>query len=218
VVRLAVVVAITLVCLSAAPGAAVAAGWKTERATLIARIVWHDPCVDRMQIQWGAVPPGADGASAWAWTDRCIVVLNDQQPQAWEPFCSLVLHEAGHLAGMGHTDHGIMEPFSVFVHDVSIVNGRRAEFWDGTDPRCRGQGIPYLQAHRKLTTEIQPPTWMTECNPPDGHSTWDCWLYQDGSKCDGGISRDGEVFYYPSTCHQVYWNPARLGKLRRVRR
>lgn len=124
------------------------AGWRVDRATQIARVVWHNPCVDRMTIQWGPRPAGAEDASAWTWgAPECVIWFDQSQPLEWEPFCTLVLHEAGHLAGMGHTDHGIMSPDAVFERETSTVNGRTATTWAGTDQRCKDRGLRYLHAH-----------------------------------------------------------------------
>lgn len=131
------------VVLLAAPATA-SAGWRVDRATEIARVVWHNPCVDRMQIRWGQVPADAEGGMAWTWVDDCVIWFDESQPLEWEPFCTLVLHEAGHLAGMGHTDHGIMSPFAVFEHETSTVNGRTVTRWEGTDARCQARGLRYL--------------------------------------------------------------------------
>lgn len=125
--------------LSATPAAH--AGWRTDRATAIARIVYHHPCVDRMQIRGGIAPAGSEDASAWTWVDDCVVWLDRTEPLAWEPFCTTVLHEAGHLAGMGHSDRpgSVMSAFLTFGHRAG------SEHWTGTDPRCRDRGRPYLE-------------------------------------------------------------------------
>jgi hypothetical protein len=138
---IAAVVALALL-LAAAPAAH--AGWRSDRATAIARIVWHHPNVDRLQIRWGTPPADVSDAQGWTSGESTGEIwLNATRPLAWEPFCTIVLHEAGHLAGMGHTNRGVMHP-QRFVH---LSDDEGHERWDGTDPRCRARGRPYLAAH-----------------------------------------------------------------------
>ena len=147
--RRTIVSLIVLLSVVAFPSAA-DAGWRVERATTIARIVWHNPNVDRMQIRWGVPPVDTEDASAWTWVDDGIVWLDSRQQLAWEPFCTLVLHEAGHLAGAPHSAKGIMSPDAVFVEDTTRIHGRTTTVWSGTDPRCRDRGRPFLEAHNSL--------------------------------------------------------------------
>lgn len=123
------------------------AGWRIDRATQISKIVWHHPNVDRMTIRWGIPPAGSEDASAWTYVTDGVVWLDSRYPQEWEPFCSLVLHEAGHLAGAPHSDKGIMTPVTVVVSMTQRLHGRDRTTWYGTDPRCRDDGLPFLRAH-----------------------------------------------------------------------
>jgi hypothetical protein len=133
----------TLAALPLLAPATAHAGWRIDRATEIARIVWHHPVVDRMTIRWALLPPGS---SVSAWADKGDVWFPADRPLEWEPFCSLVLHETGHLAGAQHSDRGVMAPEAVFEKESGTVNGHRAKpRWTGTDPRCRDRGRPYLE-------------------------------------------------------------------------
>jgi hypothetical protein len=121
------------------------AGWKMDRATAIARVVWHHPCVDRMTIRWGITRQL--NAAAYAARETCAAVLNVEDRVPWPVFCTNVLHEAGHLAGMDHTRRGVMQAETVFVQ-----SGHR---WLGSDPRCARRGRPYLERHGLLATSPQ---------------------------------------------------------------
>lgn len=125
------------------------AGWKLDRATKIAELVWDDPCVDQMTIKWGDTSDPQDTglnnlfkarAAGMALRDTCTVVLDGQERQPWPVFCTVVLHEAGHLAGRGHSRHGIMRAERTFV-------GHEGGGWDGADRRCRDRGRAFLDRH-----------------------------------------------------------------------
>lgn len=143
--------ALVVALVSAAPAQA---GWRVSRASAIARVVWKSAAVDAMQIRWGTPPSAAEGGVVAGWTDTAtpgIVWLNAQLPLEWEPFCTVVLHEAGHLAGREHSDHGIMRPVQSFDRTTGTVHGRRVgASWSGTDNRCRDRGRPFLKAHKLL--------------------------------------------------------------------
>jgi F420-dependent methylenetetrahydromethanopterin dehydrogenase len=103
------------------------AGWRIDRAQAIAEIVWQQPCAGAVVLRWEAI----DAARvAQADVAGCIVTFQNDEPTTWLAFCSNMLHEYGHLAGMGHAREGIMQA------DDSAL-----------DPRCRKRGRPYLERH-----------------------------------------------------------------------
>lgn len=104
------------------------AGWKLHRAEAIAKIVWHNPCVDRMQVEWAPLY-NAD-AAAEAYTDTCVVRIRPGL-ESWNDLCYAMIHEAGHLAGQPHSD----DPNSVMYPT------------QGTNWRCRDRGRPYLEQY-----------------------------------------------------------------------
>jgi hypothetical protein len=111
------------VCLSAALAPSAQAGWRIDRATAIAEIVWGDPCSERVTLAWAPIANTAQALD-------CTVTFQSTGRRTWLEFCSDVLHEYGHLAGAKHTDHGIMQPGDAYE-----------------DPRCRKRGRPYLERH-----------------------------------------------------------------------
>lgn len=146
---------LALVALLLALPSAAHADWRVDRAAQIARIVWHHPCVDRMRITWApfddrageAVQTGSLTADGDCELADPVVTLNSLDPSLrdWEPFCDTVLHEAGHLAGRGHSDNpdSIMFPVRVAVH----MQGNGRDRWEGVDRRCLHGGRPFLRAH-----------------------------------------------------------------------
>lgn len=148
------------------PARAQAEGWRTTRATEIARIVWHNPCVDRMRIERepvsAAIARGeldAWDTLAWADEEDCVAIVSSDHALSWPAFCSRVLHEAGHLAQYRdpantadpyHSDN----PRSVMYSSQPGAFGR---IWQhghwveaGGDPRCADRGRPYLERHGVL--------------------------------------------------------------------
>jgi hypothetical protein len=145
------------------------AGWKTERALETAYIVWGEQlqrvCPADIVIAYDD-PRAAYSAeylrmktnAAWARPGVCRVSLNRDartaETDAYEPFCSVVLHETGHIIGLDHSERGIMRPAPFFARSTGW-EGRRGERrrfddWTGTDRRCRERGRPYLERHGRL--------------------------------------------------------------------
>lgn len=118
------------------------AGWKIDRATKIAQVVWHNPCVDQMRITWVSTATLSNDAHAAAFD--CTVRLSAATPLTWDQFCMLVLHEAGHLAryrdptNTADPEHS-SDPESI-MHSP-ILPG---------EPRCRRNGRPFLERHGLL--------------------------------------------------------------------
>ena len=138
--------------------ASTANGWEIERARAIAETVWK-VCPGTLSIQ--AVTLSADAASyyreasGWATEGVCTVDINmdHQAMREWEPFCSTVLHEVGHVARFRdptnqadpyHSSNpdSVMAASPLYAH----IGGR----WYGTDPRCRRRGRPFLVRHGLL--------------------------------------------------------------------
>jgi hypothetical protein len=75
--------------LAAAPAHA---GWRIDRATAIANVVWHDPCSGQVALIWK--PTDQDAADV----EHCAVWLDSREPLEWPEFCTIIIHEYGHLA------------------------------------------------------------------------------------------------------------------------
>jgi hypothetical protein len=130
------------------------AGWKLRRAQAIAAAIWENPCAGNVRIGWKPLPVGQ---TANSFNDpACIVVFSTGEPIEWEPFCTAMIHEYGHLAGFrdpqnpsdpyhSHNPHSVMSASRFFSHTrMTGPDGRTRDEWDGTDRRCRDRGRPYL--------------------------------------------------------------------------
>jgi hypothetical protein len=120
------------------PAPAGVAAWWPDRARDIANTVWKAPCGGGRSPEFRWTDEAFDDNWAYvadfdeAHPDRCSEGVTFIRQFAngvdldWETFCSLAIHEFGHLAGARHTDHGVMQ---------AEVPG---------DRRCRDRGRPYL--------------------------------------------------------------------------
>lgn len=132
------------------------AGWRKDRALQISRVVWHSPCVDRAQvvvIDQKILDEGADliyGAHVMARADRenCRILVGQVYKPSrtpWRIWCSIVIHESGHLAGYHNylnsndPDHSL-DPGSIMYESI-----------DSEDDRCESRGRPYLEKHGVLS-------------------------------------------------------------------
>jgi hypothetical protein len=123
--------------------------WKIDRATAIAEIVWNNPCPDGAPVHWQNVRDVYPAATitafsaprSWAREGICEVgfdsAFEEKWGFGWTEFCSRMIHEYGHIAGVGHSDS-----------NKSVM---RKSYNDGTpDRRCRKRGRPYLERHGLL--------------------------------------------------------------------
>lgn len=135
---------IALLLLVALPSTA-SAGWKRDRAVAIANIVWHSPCDGNVELLWAPI----DGVHAGMISRRCAADANGvrwaqitlatefaygSSPENFPSFCTAVLHEYGHAAGVEHNDN-----------PESIMNAQPK-----IDDRCADRGRPFLEAHGAL--------------------------------------------------------------------
>lgn len=134
--RLALALALLLVVAEPARADAPVA-WQ-HRALAIAQVVWHPDCG---QLHLRFAQPPADVASmdpeGWASSGDCGLALNvSHHWHYFPPFCHAVLHEAGHAAGVGHSDNprSVMYPRMVLDHGHAV--GSRRMVWPGLDRRC----------------------------------------------------------------------------------
>jgi hypothetical protein len=100
----------------AVPAAAQTApdGWVATARQLADRHWGLDPCGGDVTITWGKLPPQQNAVSTWlnphedygdpANNTQCSVTFNTKQDWDWPKFCTIAIHEFGHLAGNPHSD------------------------------------------------------------------------------------------------------------------
>jgi hypothetical protein len=89
----------------------------------IAREHWGvDPCGGQVQVTWTVEAPRINARSYWsnptsaygapALNTACRIEFNAAAPYDWDMFCTVVVHEYGHLAGHQHAPDGpdVMSP------------------------------------------------------------------------------------------------------------
>ena len=92
----------------------------------MAGIVWHQPCAGTIELHWESL--GAAAAAQHRGSTWCSIYVNTDEPMGWAEFCTLMIHEYGHVAGKNHRE------------DVrSVMNAAPAD-----DPRCAKRGV-YLE-------------------------------------------------------------------------
>lgn len=127
------------------------AGWRINRSVAIAQVVWHPTC-GQLRLAYSEPVDGAESAGAWAWKGNCAIGVPVGTHYEFEELCTLVLHEAGHVAGMEHSANprSVMYPVRIFTEGRMEAHGRITKVWGGVDRRCLDRGRPYLEAHGLL--------------------------------------------------------------------
>lgn len=150
-IRTTAALAATLVAL--ATPATASAGWRIDRSLLIAQTVWHPTCG---QLQLGYGDPVREGAGeavgGWAWAGDCLIRIPNGSHYEFEELCTIVLHEAGHVAGVGHSHNprSVMYPDPLVQKTTARIGRRTVVRWTGVDHRCQRRGRAFLERHGLL--------------------------------------------------------------------
>jgi hypothetical protein len=82
-----------------------------------------NPCGGVVQLRWVSMPPASNGLATWfnpvdpyaqpELNTDCVISLNRDAYLPWDRFCTVVVHEFGHLSGHPHSADGldVMSPF-----------------------------------------------------------------------------------------------------------
>src|SRR4051794_34318417 len=84
-----------------------------QLAVQIAKAAWNtDPCGGQYTIEWGALDDNVNAQSSWTnpqsaydnpeLNGDCKVTFNPGAEFDWPKFCTVIVHELGHLAGKPH--------------------------------------------------------------------------------------------------------------------
>lgn len=155
--RVALTITLLACCLTPATGHA---GWRINRAALIAKTIWQHPCVDHATIQWAT--PNDPATLAWTTPGACTIWISTRERMTWPEFCHRVLHEAGHLADYhdpnnpadpqhSHNPRSVMYAQDPGVYTTVTYGPHKGQY--GGDTRCNKRGRPYLARHN---VKLQP--------------------------------------------------------------
>lgn len=143
-------VLLVLAALAVAPSVA-HAGWQERRALIVAEAVWGPQSCGPLSLRYGtpSMFGVVDAAGGWATEGDCKIWLNEAtRGEDFEVLCQKVLHEAGHVAGVGHSSNprSVMRPAFDWSKASGREDGRRVTRWSGIDRRCLERGRPYLES------------------------------------------------------------------------
>jgi hypothetical protein len=132
----------------------------TEAAQQIAAAYWGtNPCGGAIQIAWQGLEGDVNARSDWenpasAYDDpsqntNCVITVNTDQHWTWPMFCTVIVHEYGHLTGHPHSSdpHDVMYPF--FVQPVPQCEPAQAPS-DAATPAVAPAPPVARAAHKRL--------------------------------------------------------------------
>jgi len=99
-------------------------------AELIATKYWNaSPCGGAVSVSWSSLDPSINASSNWwnpvaaygnaAANTKCTITLNQDQDFDWPMFCSVMVHEIGHLVGQQHTTDRTSVMYPIYVAPIA---------------------------------------------------------------------------------------------------
>jgi hypothetical protein len=104
------------------------------KAELIAVEYWSaTPCSGQVSVSWGVLDPSLNATSNW-WNpteaygnatanSQCTIVLNQYQRFDWPMFCSVMVHEIGHLTGHEHVLDKTSVMYPIYITPIAQCAG-----------------------------------------------------------------------------------------------
>jgi hypothetical protein len=104
------------------------------RAELIAVEYWNSsPCGGDVSVSWAALDPSINATSNWwnptqaygnaAANSNCTITFNQAQAFDWPMFCTVMVHEIGHLTGHQHVTDATSVMYPVYVTPIPQCTG-----------------------------------------------------------------------------------------------
>ncbi len=104
------------------------------KAELIAVEYWNTtPCSGQVSVSWGSLDPTINASSNWwnpteaygnaAANSQCSIVFNQYQKFDWPMFCSVMVHEIGHLTGHEHVADKTSVMYPVYIAPIPQCQG-----------------------------------------------------------------------------------------------
>ncbi|MGI8801152.1 MAG: matrixin family metalloprotease [Solirubrobacteraceae bacterium] len=137
------------------------------QAELIAVEYWNaSPCGGVVKVGWTSLDPTVNATSDWwnpvaaygnaAANTGCSIALNQDQSFDWPMFCSVMVHEIGHLTGHEHAADpaSVMNP--TYTHPIAQCTGSAPGAAAATPPatstRSSAAGAAAHKAHSRAKT------------------------------------------------------------------
>jgi hypothetical protein len=107
------------------------------QAELIATKYWGvSPCNGVVAVSWAPLDPAINGSSTWwnpvaaygnaAANTQCAITFNQNQAFDWPMFCTVMVHEIGHLVGQQHSTDATSVMYPIYVAPVAACQGTPA--------------------------------------------------------------------------------------------
>jgi hypothetical protein len=125
--RIGTLLACLTTLLVAVPAAAqtAPADWLPQARQLADQHWGFDPCQGDVTVTWATLPATQNAVSTWlnpnrdygdpAHNTQCSVTFNTRQDWDWPKFCTIAIHEFGHLAGNPHSSDPDDVMFAYYV-------------------------------------------------------------------------------------------------------
>jgi hypothetical protein len=104
------------------------------RAELIAVEYWNSsPCGGVVGVSWASLDPSINATSDWwnpteaygnpAANSSCTITFNEVQAFDWPMFCTVMVHEIGHLTGHQHVTDESSVMYPIYVAPIPQCTG-----------------------------------------------------------------------------------------------
>ena len=113
-----------------ADGAVPVDAGQVHAASDIAKTYWHaTPCADQVAVGWSALDATVNATSTWSnpvdaysapeQNAQCSITFNSALSWDWTRFCSILVHEYGHLTGHPHSADPADVMYAYYVAPVA---------------------------------------------------------------------------------------------------
>jgi hypothetical protein len=103
-------------------------------AELIAVKYWGtSPCAGVVSVSWAPLDPSINASSNWwnpvtaygnaSQNSRCAITLNQNQAFDWPMFCTVMVHEIGHLVGQQHVTDQSSVMYPIYLSPIAECTG-----------------------------------------------------------------------------------------------
>src|SRR3954454_14061550 len=130
---------------------------QTQAAAEVAKSYWHaTPCAGEVAVSWSAMAPSTNATSTWAnpvdaysapeQNSQCSILFNSALTWDWTRFCSILVHEYGHLTGHPHAADPGDVMYAFYVKPVAECQAAPAQPATAPDLTASAAGLPTVVA------------------------------------------------------------------------